>query len=150
MNSLDHEISRQRRYPGALCLLMLDIDGFTPYNNEFGHVEGDILLKEVAKVIKGNIREVDIACRYASDQFVIILPETELSQAEIVAAKIGGKIEDLRLKRKISASVGVVQYLNSLDRYEFIFKADSALNHVKRAKNSAVKKHGHHVSPSRE
>src|SRR5436189_1787560 len=63
--TLDQEIKRLKRYPGDLCLLMIDVDDFKSYNDSFGHLEGDTLLKEIARILNENLRNVDIACRYA-------------------------------------------------------------------------------------
>ncbi|MCA9408030.1 MAG: diguanylate cyclase, partial [Candidatus Omnitrophica bacterium] len=100
--SLVREIQRIKRYPKPLCLLMIDVDDFKSYNDEFGHPEGDILLKTIGDVLTAELREVDIVCRYAGDEFAVILPETKTDEAELVAQRILDKIDKLQLKKKVS------------------------------------------------
>ncbi|MDD3375366.1 MAG: diguanylate cyclase [Candidatus Omnitrophica bacterium] len=132
--TLDREISRSKRYDRPLCILMIDVDDFKTYNDTHGHIEGDILLKELSRIFKENVRDVDVACRYAGDEFVIILPDTEISNAEIVANKIKVKVEELRLKMKVSVSIGLAQLPKNkeINRYDFMSKADSALYFAKK------------------
>ncbi|MDP8213205.1 MAG: diguanylate cyclase [Candidatus Zapsychrus exili] len=132
--TLDREISRAKRHGIPLCMLMIDVDDFKSYNDTYGHLEGDILLKELSKAFKENIRDIDIACRYAGDEFVIILPDTKVSDAEIVANKIIGKVSELKLKQVMKISVGIAQLSLNKDtnRYDFMQKADSALYQAKK------------------
>ncbi len=132
IQKLDYEIQRSKRYGGALCIIMLDVDEFKSYNDDFGHLEGDHLLREIARILEESLRKVDIACRYAGDEFVLILPEAEPAEAEIVAKKILRKVWGLLLKRKIALSIGIAKYSSQTDRTEFILKADSALYTAKR------------------
>lgn len=140
--TLDQEIKRLKRYPGDLCLLMIDVDDFKSYNDSFGHLAGDGLLKEVARLLNENLRSVDIACRYAGDEFVIILPQTKIPQAEVVAEKIKQKVEEFPFKRKITLSIGVATYSNNLDRFELMLKADTALYDAKKHGKNRVCIHG--------
>ena len=130
--TLDNEIKRLKRYPGDMCLLMIDVDDFKSYNDAFGHLEGDSLLKELARILNENLRNVDIACRYAGDEFVIILPQTKITQAEIVAEKIKQKVGEFAFKRKITLSIGAATYSSNLDRFELMLKADTALYDAKK------------------
>jgi diguanylate cyclase (GGDEF)-like protein len=87
--NLKHEASRAFRQNYSLYLLFIDLDGFKAYNDEYGHQEGDSLLKELAKVILDNIRkDVDSAYRYGGDEFVIILPHAKRQQALMVAQRL--------------------------------------------------------------
>jgi len=132
--TLDHEISRARRYNSPLCLLMIDVDNFKDYNDAYGHLEGDILLKELSRIFKENVRDVDVSCRYAGDEFVIVLPDTKIAEAEIVANKIRKKVGELRCKSKINISIGIAQLPRNKDinRYDFMLKVDSALYQAKK------------------
>ncbi|MDP2652843.1 MAG: PAS domain S-box protein [Candidatus Omnitrophota bacterium] len=136
--SLDHEIRRMKRYGGALCLLMMDVDDFKIYNDTFGHLEGDALLKQLGQILNENLRDVDIACRYAGDEFVVILPETDLSEAEVVADKLKRRVEEYAFKMKITLSIGVASFHENMDRFEFILKADTALYEAKREGKNRV------------
>ncbi|MGA1870501.1 MAG: diguanylate cyclase [bacterium] len=136
--SLNHEINRVNRYKGSLCLLLLDIDDFKSYNDTFGHLSGDTLLKKVSKVLKKNLRNIDIPCRYAGDEFVVILPETDICQAKIVAEKIKEKVENLALKTKVTVSIGIANYSKNMNRFDLFQKADTALYEAKKAGKNLV------------
>ncbi len=136
--SLDHEINRLKRYSGALSLMMIDVDNFKLYNDEFGHLEGDHLLKEIGQTIHDCLRQTDIACRYAGDEFVVILPETTIHQAKSVGEKIKDKIRGLELPRKVTLSIGVAQFGGSMNRYDLVLKADMALYNAKKGGKNNV------------
>jgi two-component system cell cycle response regulator len=87
--NLKHEASRAFRQNFSLYLLFIDLDGFKAYNDKYGHQQGDKLLRELAEVILDNIRkDVDSACRYGGDEFVIILPHAKRQQALMVAERL--------------------------------------------------------------
>jgi diguanylate cyclase (GGDEF)-like protein len=87
--NLKHEASRAFRQNYSLYLLFIDLDGFKAYNDKYGHQQGDKLLRELAEVILDNIRkDVDSACRYGGDEFVIILPHAKRQQALMVAERL--------------------------------------------------------------
>lgn len=130
--SFENELKRLKRYPGSLCLMMIDADDFKSYNDTFGHLEGDNLLKGIAGVLKESLRESDISCRYGGDEFVVILPETTVLQARIVAKKINEKIARLPLKRKQTVSIGIAQCAEAMGRHDLILKADTALYTAKK------------------
>ena len=138
IRSLDDEIKRTKRYPNSLCLLMLDVDHFKPYNDLYGQGEGDQLLKTIGRILQQNLRDVDIPCRYAGDEFAVILPETKIDQAKRAAEKIKEKIEQLPHKCKVTISIGVAKFESSMDRYELIRKADSALYQAKQGRKATV------------
>ncbi len=132
VRTLDKEIERATRYHSPMCLLMLDIDNFKAYNDDFGHLEGDVLLKRISTVFKNNLRAVDTVCRYAGDEFVAILPQTNIEQARIVAGKVTESIKNLKGKRPVSVSVGAGEYSAHSDRRDIILKTDQALYQAKR------------------
>lgn len=132
IRTLDSEINRGKRYGHSLSLLMVDVDNFKSYNDSFGHLEGDRVLKKISKVLKDNLRAVDVVCRYAGDEFALILPETDIKQAKKVAGKIKEAIENLELKKKVTISVGVGQHSRQADRRDLIMKTDQALYQAKR------------------
>ncbi|MFH1360405.1 MAG: diguanylate cyclase [Candidatus Omnitrophota bacterium] len=140
--SLDREINRARRYKRPLCLLMIDIDDFKTYNDTFGHLDGDILLKELSKLFSLHTRNVDIVSRYAGDEFVIILPDTDVADAECVAGKILANVGKLRLKQKATISIGLVKFGGQKDRYELMLKADTALYQAKKEGKNRIYKIG--------
>lgn len=130
--SLDQEIKRLKRYPGSLCLMMIDVDNFKDYNDTYGHQEGDAIIKAVAQILSKNLREIDIACRYGGDEFAVILLETKIFKAEVVARKFQKAMEALDFKKKITLSIGIAAYSNNIDRHELVLKADRALYQSKK------------------
>ena len=133
VKNLDREIERSKRYTTSLCLFMIDLDNFKSYNDTCGHLEGDQLLKSLGHILESNLRVIDIVCRYAGDEFVVILPETDITEAKIVAVKIKKAIETTLAKQKITISIVLAKYLiPSMSKYDFILKADTALFEAKK------------------
>ena len=129
---LEAEITRANRYGRNLSFLMVDIDQLKSYNDTLGHLEGDKLLKTIAEVIKKNVRMADLVCRYGGDEFAVILPETDLAQAKLVAEKIREKVAELPLKHQVTVSIGASQCAADSERYDLIQRADSHLYEAKK------------------
>ncbi|MFA5099827.1 MAG: diguanylate cyclase [Candidatus Omnitrophota bacterium] len=132
------EIMRAERYKHPLSLMILDVDFFKSYNDQFGHLEGDRVLKHIAWVIKENVRQVDIICRYGGDEFVVILPYTDIKGVAAAADKIKksvGKMElvskDVRKEVHLSVSGGLTSYHPGMKKDEMIAHADQALYKAK-------------------
>lgn len=115
LNLLEKEINRARRYQRALSLLCIDVDGFSDINDDFGHYTGDRVLVQLAQLLKATVREQDICARYADDVFIVVLPETLLSYAVMVAARLRVLISQLAIESDafesvtITASIGVAE-----------------------------------------
>ena len=132
---MDHEVSRARRYKKPFSLIMLDIDHFKKINDEYGHPVGDIVLKEVSKAIENSIRDSDIAARYGGEEFAVVLPETEIKGAAMVAERMRKAVENLEivtngLSIDVTISIGVTYYHTLTDKKEkseIISEADHAL-----------------------
>ncbi len=131
---IEYEIKQIKRYQdNHLSLIVIDIDGFKYINDTYGHDIGDIIIKEIAKIIKISIRESDSACRWGGEEFAISLSHTALDDACIVAEKIRVTIESNKFINdlRITCSLGVSQ-LHSDDTYTELFKrADEALYKAK-------------------
>ncbi|MBI5415940.1 MAG: diguanylate cyclase [Candidatus Omnitrophica bacterium] len=138
IHALDQEIDRAQRYPQPLCLLMLDIDDFKPYNDTYGHPGGDSLLSGISGVLKKNLRKVDIVCRYAGDEFAVILPQTAIPGAQTIADKIRKDIEGSHFERQVTVSIGIAGFNRPMDRRDLIMKADQALYQSKRGGRNKV------------
>lgn len=137
IKSLDQEIGRSKRYSRPLSLLMTDLDDFKSYNDTYGHLEGDLLLKRVSTILKNESRAIDVVCRYAGDEFVVILPETTLVQAEFFAKKILNVVTKRSFTHQTTLSIGIAEYSRNSDRYDLIMRADQALYQAKqKGKNS--------------
>ncbi len=137
--SLNFEIKRRQRVPGNLCLILIDIDTFKAYNDTWGHLGGDALLKEIGKIFKSQLRETDIVCRYAGDEFGIILPDITIDGAQVAAEKIRQAVERTQFKMPVTISLGVAAYTPGLTQHEFILKADRALYEAKREGKNRVR-----------
>ncbi len=103
---LEQEIARSNRYKYPVAVLMIDIDHFKLINDTYGHQQGDVILKEVARIIKSNIRTVDLCARYGGEEFAVILPETDLTNVSkrdeiTTAGEAGGAVTKAENLRKI-------------------------------------------------
>ncbi|MFL0795931.1 MAG: GGDEF domain-containing protein [Cellvibrionaceae bacterium] len=93
MQSLEREIERTRRSRQATCVVMLDLDHFKSINDNHGHDIGDQALQQTARILKQAVRQLDIPCRYGGEEFVVILPATDLLTGVKVAERIRAMIE---------------------------------------------------------
>jgi diguanylate cyclase (GGDEF)-like protein len=116
---LEEELSRTKRHERNMCLLMIDLDGFKFYNDTYGHLTGDRILKHVADVIMKSFRTMDVVSRYGGDEFMVILPETDLTLASKIAERLNNDITNEALLAEssivksetfITASIGIVSY----------------------------------------
>ena len=136
-NRLDDAIAHTRRYGGDLSVLMLDIDYFKRINDEYGHIAGDDVLDKVASFLQTRIRDTDTAGRYGGDEFIIILPKSNLPSALVAAERIrkilaATKMKDLKGNEfSITVSQGLASYRAGDTRSSFIYRADDALNRAK-------------------
>jgi diguanylate cyclase (GGDEF)-like protein/PAS domain S-box-containing protein len=137
------EIMRLRRHGGQLHLMMLDVDKYKSINDTYGHKVGDEVLVLLVECLRNNVREVDHVCRYAGDEFCIILPETDRAGAAALAERVRASAQDLRLNNapelRITLSIGLAEYANSMASVEdWIHRADSALYEAKKAGRNKV------------
>ncbi len=132
VRSLDREIARVKRYSCPLSLMMIDIDDFKSYNDKYGEQKGDKLLKDIAYILRNVSRDVDIVCRYAGDEFAIILPETNIADAEKLAIRITYALETSSFNDRVTVSIGLIQYSNNNEsRIDFVMRAGQALVQAK-------------------
>jgi diguanylate cyclase (GGDEF)-like protein len=142
---LEAEAEQIRRYHHPLGLIMLDIDDFKAINDTYGHLQGDLVLKAVARVVKDNSREADTPARYGGEEMALILPHTDLDGAHAIAERVRLAIEALRIPRldgegtlATTASVGVSASRDGT-REALIADADAALYEAKhQGKNRTV------------
>jgi two-component system, cell cycle response regulator len=124
----------------ALSLLILDIDFFKPINDSFGHDAGDDVLREFAERLKTSIRGIDLACRYGGEEFVVVMPDTDLGVATLVAERIRRRIasEPFPIERgsrsiEVTISIGISARMGPQDNAsQMIKRADEALYRAKR------------------
>lgn len=108
---LDREIQKAARYQRPISIVIFDLDHLKRYNDRYGHLEGDQILRVVGGLIKKDLRTVDIPCRYGGEEFAVILPETPTERAVFVADRTRRVIEDYRFSfAKMTVSGGVATY----------------------------------------
>lgn len=107
-----HERERQKRFGNPFSIALVDIDNFKEINDNFGHLEGDRVLKEVAKRLRESIRKSDVVGRWGGEEFLIVLPQTEFDGAKHLAENINSVLKNNPIEPVgvISVSVGVAQY----------------------------------------
>ena len=124
------ELDRSNRYGQPLTLLMLDLDDFKAFNDNFGHVEGDNVLCQLGRVVKKCLRETDFACRYGGEEFTVILPITTSAEGVVTAERIRTefKREPFRPEpdREIhmTVSIGIAQYRPKEAMRAFVHRVD--------------------------
>ena len=145
------EVERARRFGHTIGLVMLDIDDFKRVNDTYGHQQGDLVLREVGRVLRESSREIDEPARYGGEELAVALPETDLEGAYNLAERVREAIAELRVPRlgdpgeplRVTASFGVAALPESLggwsehssreDRTLLVHAADGALYRAKRA-----------------
>lgn len=140
---IQQEIERAQRYQGgAISVIMFDIDQFKRLNDEFGHLLGDDVLRQVSTLFSQNLRKIDIACRFGGEEFAVIVPETTGDHAFSVADKLRKVIAQtafLGVARPITVTAGVASYpVNGTTRDELVRAADAALYAGKQAGRNTV------------
>lgn len=144
--TLAHEFIRARRYSKPLSLMVIDIDFFKKFNDTWGHLVGDQVLRHVAAIFKNSVREqIDTVARYGGEEFAFILPETSLDGAKLFAERIRSKVEQSRLNHdgnelSVTLSIGVSCTLvtNCEKTSDLIEAADQALYKAKASGRNKV------------
>jgi diguanylate cyclase (GGDEF)-like protein len=143
------EVERAKRFEDQLGLVMLDIDDFKAVNDSYGHQQGDLVLREVARILRASSREIDEPARYGGEELAVVLPGTDLDGAHQLAERVREGIEALRLPilgdetaepLRVTASFGAAALPGSADGVRgLVAAADEALYQAKRAgKNRTV------------
>ncbi len=140
-DQLEREFRRAQRYQRPLTLLMLDLDRFKAFNDQFGHLAGDHALRETADVLRQNARSVDILARYGGEEFAIILPETDIQRGAAHAERIRSAVashaflsQETGLEHRVTVSIGVAALSPALQKIEeLVHGADQALYRAKAA-----------------
>tara|TARA_B100000674_G_C37970256_1_gene976558 strand:- start:2737 stop:3759 length:1023 start_codon:yes stop_codon:yes gene_type:complete len=130
----------QAKKPEPFCVMIVDLDQFKAVNDRFGHRIGDEILVLIASMLKANIKGRDVVARYGGDEFAILLPQTPLSDAMVLANDMSKRIADREIKAKQSGisfgqmtiSIGVAEYVAKEGGAKLIDRADSALYRAKK------------------
>jgi diguanylate cyclase (GGDEF)-like protein len=137
---LAQEIMRSRRSGNPASLLILDIDHFKNYNDEYGHEAGDAVLRAIGQLLQTHVRGSDVACRFGGEEFVILMPDAALESAKERGKQILEAIRGLEIPHQghllppVTASLGLAEFPSHARDAEGILEAaDHALYVAKRA-----------------
>jgi len=136
---IDNAIEMAIQYGKDLSLLMIDIDDFKAVNDQYGHLEGDCVIKEVANIIRRETREFDIAARYGGEEFIVVLNNSDLVLAKVIAQRILLAIESTKFNfdEHITVSIGTSQWQRD-NRNTLIKKVDDKLYEAKNSGKNCV------------
>lgn len=158
--NLDQEFKRAKRSKKSLSIILFDVDYFKKYNDRYGHPAGDLCLKRLAQQVQSTIkRPGDMVARYGGEEFAIILPETDIQGAAIIAERVLKGVRDLGMSHEdnkqhdqiLTVSIGLVAYdcyEHGVDSAELIRRADKALYKAKNeGRNRIATLEQHTISP---
>ena len=142
--TLGAELARAERYPGPLSVVVADLDDFKDVNDRFGHQAGDVVLREFAALLQENLRDIDLAGRWGGEEFLLLLPGTDLEGAAHVAERVRRALEQRTLLSvdgeaiPVTASFGVAAYPQAGSAAALFAAADAALYEAKRRGKNRV------------
>ncbi|VVN71307.1 sensor domain-containing diguanylate cyclase [Pseudomonas fluorescens] len=138
--ALQLECERAQRFRQPLALIIMDIDDFKPINDHYGHALGDAALVRVVECIKGCVREDDLLARWGGDEFMVVLPNSSLETAKVMAESIRQALMNVPplVDFKVTMSFGIVQRLEGEQRTDLMGRADQALYRSKAAGKNMI------------
>ncbi|HPO49311.1 MAG TPA: diguanylate cyclase [Spirochaetota bacterium] len=144
LSYLENDIKRSKRLKSSLSLLMFDIDFFKKINDTYGHLVGDEVLRQLTTITKDTIREIDLFGRYGGEEFLIILPDTNIEQAKILAERLIKRVRHYnfltnKTTLRVTISIGLTEYSSDESIDLIIEHADSALYEAKEDGRDNVK-----------
>ncbi len=133
MQMLEQEIERTKRNKKPFSLIMFDLDHFKKVNDRFGYAAGDMVLKSVADTVKKRIRKTDYFARWGGEEFIILLPETSLDDAVVLAEELRKQISKMELQgiEDVTASFGVTEYRDTDTTDTVLIRVDNMLYEAK-------------------
>jgi diguanylate cyclase (GGDEF)-like protein len=143
---MQHEIERCRRYPSVFSIVFFDLDNLKAVNEKFGHLVGTQVLKEVAAVLRQQVRKIDLLSRFGGDEFVIVLLKTNATKTFEICSRIKQNLDstvflnEKSLNIKMTGCFGISSFpQNGNSVEELIKKADSAMYEMKRKGKNGIK-----------
>jgi diguanylate cyclase (GGDEF)-like protein len=141
--TLEKELLRARRYERPLSLLMFDIDFFKRINDQYGHLAGDYVLRELARIVQDRIRRDEMFARYGGEEFVVLLPETPLNGATALAENLRARVANHGFvfqgeKIPVTISIGTALLQEDRTAADLIQRADEKLYEAKRGGRNRV------------
>ncbi len=137
IRELQKEIKLSERRQSMLSLCYIDIDNLKFINDNFGHKEGDKIIKKTVSIVKNSLRDTDEIARMGGDEFLVVFPDTDLNNTKIIMQRVLGNIDDYNNKRskpyEISISFGFAQYEHGLNADKLIEAADTEMYRMKRS-----------------
>ncbi|HUQ51648.1 MAG TPA: GGDEF domain-containing protein [Gammaproteobacteria bacterium] len=137
----EREVMRTLHSKKALCLMMVDVDNFKVFNDEYGHIAGDRVLVAVAEALREFLRPTDLVARFGGDEFAVLLPELKVKQARQTAERIRQQVAALSptsLSSAITVSIGIADRTDDDDVATLVQRADGALYDAKEAGRNRV------------
>ncbi|PYX76243.1 MAG: hypothetical protein DMG72_05375 [Acidobacteria bacterium] len=139
---ISEEIERARRFDTGMAVIMVDIDNFKRLNDEFGHLLGDEVLRQVSSIFHQQLRKIDVVCRYGGEEFAMLLSQTNSQHALSVAEKLRRLVETWQfpgVPRRVTISAGAASYPeDGTTRDELVKAADAGLYAAKQAGRNLV------------
>jgi diguanylate cyclase (GGDEF)-like protein len=137
----EREVIRALHSDQALCLMMIDVDNFKVFNDQYGHIAGDRVLVAVADALREYLRPTDLIARFGGDEFAVLLPDVQITQARQTAERIRQQIGELSppsLVTAITVSIGIADRTSRDDVATLVQRADAAMYDAKEAGRNRV------------
>jgi len=141
---LEEELQRAIRQTTSVGLLMVDLDGFKSINDRFGHVAGDLVIRDISEILRRSVRIFDVCTRFGGEEFAVMMPGGTIESAQAIAERIRQRVEAYQRSESdlnaltVTASIGVAVSPPGVTARDLIERADRALYHAKRAGKNRV------------
>ncbi|MBF0421712.1 MAG: diguanylate cyclase [Magnetococcales bacterium] len=136
---LQNEYNRATRYKNSFGFMLIDVDHFKRFNDEYGHDQGDRVLVSLAKTMRDHFRSVDYCCRYGGEEFAVILPNTQAQQVFEAAERLRQKVARMNVDGlQVTISIGISNFIHGRSLEQLVKSADNALYQVKQHGRNGV------------
>jgi len=133
----ERQLALARRHNYPVSIVIFDLDRFKEHNDAFGHLRGDALLREVAGILKANVRQTDTLARFGGDEFVLLLPHTADSEAVRLVERLKRRLAEQLPERPVSLSAGIASFpRNGSTSRDLLHRADLALYRAKEKRDA--------------